>query len=341
MLRKNIFCGIITIVCLLCLASINSYGQIPTPPKSSNKPQKQSTSGQKQAKIISDATQSPMTMMVPFLITPNAKIESSDNAKNENSKPSADWWLVYVNLALVFVVAFQFIWMIRQERWMRRNVEIAKESAIAANKSANAAIDSTNKAQRSIELSEKQMVISQRAFVFVKGIHPHTFNLPKWKIISSEWASIMPKKVIIIPEWQNIGNTPTKNMRTHDNWMFFPLQYFPTGMPSDFNFPDLGTAVDIPVLIGPKATIFGSDLVISDQYIDAIIAGRGHLYIWGWAEYNDIFENTPRHRTEFCNKVIISWVDADRLRVEFRIHTKHNGSDNECYRKPSPYTPPT
>ena len=106
-------------------------------------------------------------------------------------------------------------------------------------------------------------------------------------------------------------------------------------MPDNFDFPDLGPNKDkCSVLIGPKGNIFGRDLVISEQFVNNAIAGRGKVYIWGWAEYNDIFENTIRHRTEFCNEIIISSIESDKVRIEFRIHTKHNGADEQCLKKP-------
>jgi hypothetical protein len=57
--------------------------------------------------------------------------------------------------------------------------------------------------------------------------------------------------------------------------------------------------------------------------------------LWGWAEYNDIFEGTPRHRTEFCADVLVS---PDQKAADFGITLavcpKYNGADDEAMKKP-------
>jgi hypothetical protein len=116
--------------------------------------------------------------------------------------------------------------------------------------------------------------------------------------------------------------------------MFFPKENYPLGMPDDFDFPDLTIDTNYPVLLGPKGTMFGRDIVFDGNIIDATIAGLGKLYIWGWAEYNDIFENTKRHRTEFCHEVIINRIDTDNVRIEFRIYKGYNGADEQCLKEP-------
>ncbi|GEM_PF-3468615 len=154
----------------------------------------------------------------------------------------------------------------------------------------------------------------QRAFVFIKNIDvmviPHQI------------------KTIIIPVWENSGDTPTKKMRNYVNW-----QYFPTDIPQHFDFPDHFGEESTAMIIGPHATIPASPLEIENIYIDNILAGQGHLYIWGWAEYNDVFDKTIRHRTEFCNEVLISKMADNKVNFRFRLYRLHNGADGDCFKK--------
>jgi hypothetical protein len=169
-----------------------------------------------------------------------------------------------------------------------------------------------------VQESRSSLQSTQRAFVFIKILE--VLNLPD------------TKKLIIIPQWENSGDTPTKNMLNHVNWALFEKD-----LPTDFDFPDLAGEERTPALIGPHAIQYASPLEIDAQHIDAAIAGTGHLYIWGWAEYDDVFPGTSRHRTEFCNEVLISRVSGKEFSIRFRLHRKHNGADGECIKKATPY----
>ncbi len=59
------------------------------------------------------------------------------------------------------------------------------------------------------------------------------------------------------------------------------------------------------------------------------------MFIWGWADYDDVFAGTPRHRTEFCFRVeVIAGSDGQAL-VTFPIYSQFNAFDEECSRGPS------
>lgn len=70
----------------------------------------------------------------------------------------------------------------------------------------------------------------------------------------------------------------------------------------------------------------------------AVQAGTHRLYMWGWADYNDIFEGTERHRTEFSAEILITGSLSDTVPgLAFVTLTKYNGSDRETMKKPKPY----
>lgn len=137
MLNRIVLFNLTIIICLCYLFSINSYGQVPTPTKTSNEPEYQTNSSQQNPAVIGTVPSQPVPA-VPLFIAPDTKIKTTNETQNKNDKTTADWWLVYFTAALVAVVFMQFIWMVRQEKWMRRNVEISQKSADAAKESTDA-----------------------------------------------------------------------------------------------------------------------------------------------------------------------------------------------------------
>ena len=136
---------------------------------------------------------------------------TADKAKATQNPPPPDNSLYWFSFFLTIFTGLLVVVGAGQCYIIFKTLHETKKAGDAANISAN-------EARRSVEMLEKQMVVSQRAFVYVKTFHAHSINIKnniKRKIISSEWQDIMPWKVIIIPEWHNIGNTETKNMFTH------------------------------------------------------------------------------------------------------------------------------
>jgi predicted small integral membrane protein len=180
---------------------------------------------------------------------------------------------------------------------------------MATKKAANGAINSAN-------VAKETLTSTQRAFVSVSGTQ-HT------EIFTDQPPQFMKINV----RWYNSGTTPTKHLISNINWHFFP-----DNLPINFDYPSSSKL--LYTCIGPKTGIHSDSVDIPINIID----GHNRIYLWGWADYNDIFPNTPRHRTEFCFEVIVNWKDKI---LQFRPHYKYNGADDECYRKPSPYTLPT
>jgi len=123
--------------------------------------------------------------------------------------------------------------------------------------------------------------------------------------------------------WENSGSTPTIDLKMWVSW-----GYFEGGpMPDDFPFPDLGdTSFDSATAIGPRAQVTTTAFLLPLEQALQIMHGQRTMYIWGWADYRDIFANTPRRRTEFCNQILVSPIPGPqpRLMVEFRNFSRHN-----------------
>jgi hypothetical protein len=89
-------------------------------------------------------------------------------------------------------------------------------------------------------------------------------------------------------------------MLNHASWASFAAE-----LPDHYDFPDFGATENVPTIIGPKATVETDVMNIPIATIRAVAAGTEHVYVWGWADYDDVFNDTPRHRTEFCYKLWI------------------------------------
>lgn len=136
------------------------------------------------------------------------------------------------------------------------------------------------------------------------------------------------KGVTIAVEWKNSGVTPTRHFNSHVSW-----NTFKGDMPKNFKFPDYWSKGEskenTESFIGPDASIF-QQAYIPKENIDLIAAGKYTVYVWGWAEYGDIFENT-KHRTEFCIKVIAISMANNFMYVNSLTCPRYNGADEELF----------
>ena len=184
---------------------------------------------------------------------------------------------------------------------------------------------------------------TQRAFVFLKEM-AITFDRPPDPPPGSMQHDLMSRLGAahlsirswrISPIWENSGNTPTRRLMLN-----FACREFSEPIPKDFDFPY--EAVPEPSFIGPKAITLGSGVRLGADLIDKLAEHGNHqLYVWGFADYDDVFENTARHRTEFCFRVEVTGSNSDGFpMLAFPLHDKHNGADHECYRQPAPYVEP-
>jgi hypothetical protein len=144
--------------------------------------------------------------------------------------------------------------------------------------------------------------------------------------------------------WRNCGQTPTRNFACVTNYDVFPSR----NLPDDFDFRDRYDKLELPkddrrgggaarMLIGPGQELSGTAIIVSAAALNGI-RGRGEsLFAWGWAEYNDVFDNTPRHRTEFCVYAAVLNDDKGGFRLTWLPYPKHNGADEDCLK---PLAPP-
>lgn len=82
--------------------------------------------------------------------------------------------------------------------------------------------------------------------------------------------------------------------------------------------------------------------IIGDELV-AIRDGRKHFYVWGIAEYQDVFPGTPKRITKFC--CFIGNVTGDPreaydansniVEITFTFYHLHNCADEDCLERDS------
>jgi hypothetical protein len=188
-----------------------------------------------------------------------------------------------------------------QSRRMREAVRAATESATVAGKSARTA--------------EEAMISGQRAFMFIREI----------QTILHQDAQSGKYHWTIHPIWANSGNTPTRGLTINTTYRLLDEP-----LPQGFEFPQSGEEQTASIA-GPRSMVEATPGTISSEDLKAVQEGKKFFYIWGWAEYHDIFEGTGKRITRFCNQLI--QVDGDTaapanehtpIQMMFGFHAENN-----------------
>lgn len=196
-------------------------------------------------------------------------------------------------------------------RRMRDAASAAKESAAVAEKSATVA-------ERSARVAEDALIAGQRAFMFIREI----------KTYLHQDAATGKFHWTIHPIWANSGNTPTRGLSINTTYRLLDEP-----LPKDYDFPESREDL-IPTIAGPRSMVEALSGSISSDDLKAVKEGKKFFYIWGWAEYHDIFEGTKKRVTRFCNQLIE--VDGDPaspinehnpLQMMFGFHSENNYAD--------------
>jgi hypothetical protein len=223
-------------------------------------------------------------------------------------------WLAIFSAALVGVALFQagLFWV-----QLRLLSDESRNSRITA----EAARDNANTADRALKTTQRAFVYKKQTNV-VAVIYPAGTSVVEWSLT---------------PDWENSGTTPTKRGLSHVSW-----KRFPTGVgPESIDFADQwGANVRRDrsrVFIAPKGSIWGQ--TVSIPVADLLLPNQS-CFVWGWVDYDDIFD--IRHRTEFCIEIELRGDPAvnNFNNLGLRYYRLHNGSDDECYRQPSPFAQP-
>jgi hypothetical protein len=138
---------------------------------------------------------------------------------------------------------------------------------------------------------------------------------------------------------ENIGATRTRNAKFVVNG-----DVLMGTLPKNFDFHDFRDP--IKAVIPGHSTVSFPTLATGVQQIQSVQRGIGHFYLYGWAKYSDIFENTPEHITKFCYELAVFNHDPSKPitntpgdgYLEFRACEEHNCIDEECKGEKGPPT---
>lgn len=189
-------------------------------------------------------------------------------------------------------------------------------------------------AQEQSGITKNALIGVERAFVFLEDVELRYVGTEGWS--GGDWR--------ILPRLKNSGTTPTKNARVCISMMEFGPE-----IPDNYEFPDswLGTKLEpMSILIGPQASV----VIETPNESSSLFRHRGkRMLMWGWIDYDDIFPDTKRHRTEFCVEIMSTinpdsdWrsriVDNGTVFFRYRFHWAYNGADDDCLKRPTAYVP--
>ena len=203
--------------------------------------------------------------------------------------------LTYATIGLIVVSASLWLMAFLQARDLKAAVRAVQESAAGARSAA--------------EATQRALVLTQRATVIV--------GEPR-----AAWLRDANDRLVgcrLLVTWHNVGSTPTRNMIAA-----VAGQATERPPPRTSAMPK-ADARQQPLIVGPNAAVNSAYVNLPIGLVADILARRAYYLFAGWAEYNDVFDRTPRHRVEFCY-----WVEfdgepeADRIDARFHIHGQHN-----------------
>ncbi len=219
---------------------------------------------------------------------------------------------VKVTDALLALFAGLLVLLVRDlARRMRDAADAARESAAIAEKSAAVA-------EHSARTAEDALISGQRAFMFIREIK--TYLHQDAESGRFHWT--------IHPIWANSGNTPTRGLSINTSYRLLDEP-----LPKGYEFPESQEDL-IPTIAGPRSMVEAVSGTLTSEDLAAVKEGRKFFYIWGWAEYHDIFEGTKKRVTRFCNQLI--QVDGDPafpisdhnpVQMMFGFHGENNYAD--------------
>jgi hypothetical protein len=203
--------------------------------------------------------------------------------------------LTYATIGLMVVCGSLWLMAFLQARDLKSAVRALQDSAAGARSAA--------------EATQRSLMLTQRATVIV--------GEPR-----AVWLRDADDRLVgcrLLVTWHNVGPTPTRNMIAAV-----------TGQASERPPPRTcavpkADARQQPVIVGPNATLNSAYVNLPIGLVADILARRAYYLFAGWAEYNDVFDQTPRHRVEFCYWVELEGEpDADKIEARFHIHGAHN-----------------
>jgi hypothetical protein len=225
----------------------------------------------------------------------------------------------------------QLITAAGQQATAAGQVASAADRFAASAASINAQIQNSEKdfkrmadnATREAQTTRESLTSVQRAFLKFDG------QVPSDKIIESGVVT----KLTLDLHWTNIGNTAARNVYAEVNWKAMRQE-----MPDDYKFPDLSDIKLIPVLIAREQYANATVDVPIDWFNFVRSDPNWHMYVYGWTTYQDVFNGTPVHLSEFCVELVNVSSDKENMsdplaKITWKVilcKLPHNCADDTC-----------
>jgi hypothetical protein len=174
-------------------------------------------------------------------------------------------------------------------------------------------------AQRSAQAAHESYISTQRAFITVNELS-----------IVPEYSVNDPTNFMgwtFAPVIENSGSTPTKFLK-------LVVRAQPQGPASDPEslYP---SGTKIRMLVGPKSKVTvpatpDSGLWIPNGSILWAAKGQTTVYVFGAIHYDDVFENTPEHITDYCFQIEAKGDGSPSTKISYRFCPRWNCADDEC-----------
>jgi hypothetical protein len=242
--------------------------------------------------------------------------ESAEERTADYTEALADYTkaLAIVTAVLAVISLVQIFFLIRADRTARITADAARAAATEAGRAADIAAEQ-------VAITRSGVATTERAYVFCESItHVSTAKFGTEEVV----------KWVFFAVWKNSGKTPTRRgLSVVNKWHAVNKG----DLPNRFDFPDYASPERI--IIGPNATMHSSAFEFTVEELDQIRSGFAKCYIWGWIDYNDVFEGTERHRSEFCFEIVVTGNPIYRAGgFLYPRRGPFNGFDDECMRKP-------
>jgi hypothetical protein len=160
--------------------------------------------------------------------------------------------------------------------------------------------------RRSALQIDRNVLSIQRAFVYLGGL--------AWGVAGAN--------IRISPMWANAGTTPTRRLRVATNWKASHGE-----LPPDFDINYVRAPENL--FLGPSARSEFGTVFIPMRDIQAAIEQRLHLYVWGRATYDDMFEGSESHFFNFCHRLEVAGTTPNNIALRFTQFGLNNGSDED------------
>ncbi|MGO9272204.1 MAG: hypothetical protein ACLQOO_18565 [Terriglobia bacterium] len=186
---------------------------------------------------------------------------------------------------------------------------------------------STDAATKAANTSRDALTKGQRAFIYFSHTIAPTAVVPDPKTMRiTNWEFSVP--------FGNSGETPTRRASMHVN-VYASKQ----ALPDNFGFPEIGAFIKQLITVGPKEQTATGRLITTSDKIKAVQDGKGHLYLYGWCTYKDVFQDPGDipHVTKFCYE-LDNWGGNPFSALGLPVRNssfwvscpQHNCTDEEC-----------